>query len=407
MTRFIGIFLSFGMLAFACFSGNVVSHGQSGKEQTEESVLVPDSAIEVAGDVGHRAHTNHLIMNGEPAGGLGPGGGLTPAQLRSFYGLGAAGNFTGRGLIVIVEAFHYSTALNDFNTFSAQFGLPQETSLDPLAPTNQVFQVVYATGKQPSENCGWAQEAAAGIEWAHAMAPGAKIVLVEAASNRFDDLFDAVDLASTLSSPYTKQVSMGWGGHEFPQETAHDFHFFQTNFVVYFAASGNHGGKTTYPSTSPYVVAVGGTSVQTDGSGNFVDETGWKHSGGGLSQHESRPAYQDGTFGIVGESRGLPDISSVADPNTGLSVYVSMPCKKKSGWLVFGGTAVSSPCLAGMANLAAHNYFNSTGLLTHAYQSQSTQFIRDILIGKAGRFSCMSGWDFVTGVGSPQGTSGL
>jgi len=378
-----------------------VGHVKS-QERGQGSIHVPDSTIEDPSDRGLRAHTNHLIRLGEPEGGLGPGGGMTPAQLRSFYGLGSSG---GTGLVVIVDAFHYPTALNDFNFFSAQFGLPQETSTNPLAPTNTVFQVVYASGKQPRTNCGWSQEAALDIEWAHAMAPSAKIVLVEATSNSFANLFAAVDVASTLAG--AKQVSMSWGGSEFSGEASNDSHFLQTTGVVYFASSGDTGGTTIYPSASPYVVAAGGTSVQTNSSGAFVNETGWSGSGGGPSAFEPRPSYQSGIASIVGSARGIPDVSSDSDPNTGVSVYDTTRCQGLSGWLVFGGTSVASPCLAGMANLSGHSYSNSTGLLTNTYSKLGTSSFRDILTGTAGSFSCMAGWDFVTGVGSPQGTSGL
>jgi kumamolisin len=382
--------------------GHVKSQGRG-----QGKIDVPDSTIEDPSDKGLRAHTNHLIRpDGVREFGNGPNEALSPAQLRVAYGLGAAGQFQGRGLIVIVDAFHYSTALNDFNVFSQQFGLPQETSTDPLAPTNTVFQVVYANGKEPRKNCGWAQEAALGIQWAHAMAPGAKIVLVEAATNSFENLLAAVDVASALTSPYTKQVSMSWGGSEFSSEASNDFHFL-TNGVVYFAASGDTGGKTIYPSASPYVVAAGGTSIHTTSGGTFISESGWSGSGGGLSLYESRPSYQDGIFSIVGSKRGIPDVSAVADPNTGVAVYISTPCKGRSGWLALGGTGVSAPCLAGMANLAAHNYTNSLGLLTNIYGNLGTSNFRDIVTGTAGSFSCTTGWDFVTGVGSPQGTSGL
>src|SRR5260370_32708958 len=164
-----------------------VGHVKS-QERGQGSIHVPDSTIEDPSDRGLRAHTNHLIRLGEPEGGLGPGGGMTPAQLPSFYALGSSG---GSGLIVIVDAFHYPTALNDFNFFSAQFGLPQEPSTNPLAPTNTVFQVVYATGKQPRTNCGWSQEAALDIQWAHPIAPSAKIFLFQAARNRFPNRFPA------------------------------------------------------------------------------------------------------------------------------------------------------------------------------------------------------------------------
>lgn len=387
-------FLMIGIMVLS--TGRVRSQGEKG------FIHIPDSTIEGPLDRGLRAHTNHLIRLGQPEGGLGPGGGMTPAQIRSFYNQPSAG---GANVIAIVDAFHYPTALNDFNVFSAQFGLPKETSTDPLAPTNKVFQVVYASGSKPRSNCGWAQEAALDIEWAHAMAPSAKIVLVEAASNSFANLFGAVDVASTLAG--AKEVSMSWGGSEFSTEASNDFHFTQTSGVVFFASSGDTGGTTIYPSASPYVVAAGGTSVQTNGSGVFLSESGWSGSGGGPSIYESRPPYQSTIFNIVGPARGIPDISSDSDPNTGVSVFDSTRCQGLGGWLVFGGTSVASPCLAGMTNLAGHFYLNSTTELTNVYAGLGGPNYRDITSGSAGSFSCTTGWDFVTGVGTPQGTGGL
>jgi subtilase family serine protease len=327
---------------------------------------------------------------------------MTPAQIRSFYNLSSTG---GSGTVVIVDAFNYPTALSDFNFFSSQFGLPQETSTNPLASTNQVFQVVYASGSKPRTNAGWALEASLDIEWAHAMAPNAKIVLVEAATNSFADLFAAVDVASVI--PGAKQVSMSWGGSEFSSEASNDFHFLQGSGIVYFGSSGDTGGATIYPSASPYVVAAGGTRVNTNTTGSFVSETGWSGSGGGPSKYEVRPFYQNGISGIVGAARGIPDVSSDADPNTGVAVYDTTRYQGRSGWFVIGGTSVSSPCLAGMSNLSGHNYASSTDELTNIYGRLGTSSFRDILTGTAGSFSCTSGWDFVTGVGSPQGTSGL
>lgn len=363
-------------------------------------VLIPDSSIEGPSEIGLRAHTNHVIKTAPPEGGLGPNGGMTPAQLRSFYNMPSTG---GANTIVIVDAFDYPTALNDFNVFSAQFGLPQETSTNPLASTNTVFQVVYASGSKPRGNCGWAQEAALDIEWAHAMAPRAKIVLVEAATNSFANLFAAVDVASAIAG--AREVSMSWGGSEFSSEASNDFHFPSGNGIVYFASSGDTGGTTIYPSASPFVVAAGGTRVNTNSSGNFLSETGWSGSGGGPSKYEPKPSYQINA--VVGNARGIPDVSSDSDPNTGVAVYDSTRCQGLSGWLVFGGTSVASPCLAGMTNLSGHFYADSTTELTHIYGKLGTTSFRDIVSGSAGSFSCTVGWDFVTGVGSPQGTTGL
>lgn len=349
------------------------------------------------------AHTNHIVMFGPVRSGLGPGGGMTPAQMSSFYGL-SQDTGTGSDAIAIVDAYHYPTALGDFNTFATAFNLPVEASADPTGSSNQVFQVVYAGGKQPPIDGGWSQEAALDIEWAHATAPTAKVILVEAASNNFADMFAAVDVAARI--PGVREVSMSWSGGEFSTETLYDFHFTSSN-VVCFGASGDTGGLTQYPAASPYVVCVGGTSVATNSAGLFLSETGWGGSGGGASKFERKPVYQNRVFGTPSNRRGIPDVSSNADPNTGVAVYDSTPYGGLSGWMVFGGTSVACPCVAAMTNRAGHFYGGGAAQLTAMYKKIGTSGFRDITSGRADGFRCQIGWDFVTGIGSPVGPTGL
>jgi len=383
-------------------------------------VVVPDSTAERAEDIGIRAHTNHLIFaKGSPTPQATSPSGLSPATIRTVYSLPATvspGSGGGAGVIAIVDAFDYPTAQSDFDTFSGQFGLPLSTA-SVCNGANPCFVKVYATGTKPKSNCGWAQEAALDIEWAHAMAPYAQIVLVEAKSNSFSDMFFAVDKATQIvasggfGTPALKagEVSMSWGGSEFSSEASYDSHFTTSTGVVYFAASGDAGGKTIYPSASPDVVAAGGTSLHFDSSGNFTGETGWSGSGGGPSKYEPRPGYQNGIVAIVGAARGIPDFSFDADPYSGVSVYDSTSCQGLSGWLVFGGTSVASPSLSGIVNAAANFYSNSTNELNTIYSTYSTTYgtdYRDITSGTAGSFSATTGWDFVTGVGSDLGLIG-
>jgi len=319
----------------------------------------------------------------------------------------------GSKIIAIVDAFDYPTADNDFYVFSQQFGLPCTSG--GLASTGSCpdqFQKVYATGTQPSSNCGWAQEAALDIEWAHAMAPNAKIILVEAASNSFTDLLNAVDVASGIvtANGGSGEVSMSWGGSEFLGENLFDSHFQQTG-VVYFAASGDSGGHTLYPSVSPYVVSAGGTTVNRDGSGNFLGESAWSSGGGGPSNYELRPSYQNPVQNLVGSQRGTPDFSFDANPNTGVWVYDSTACGGLVGWLIFGGTSVSSPSLSGIVNLAGSFGQTSPAELGTIYSicgsgpssNCSSANFRDITSGRAGHLRAQTGWDFATGVGSNLG----
>lgn len=365
-------------------------------------LVVPDTTVEHPENVGKRAHTNHVILVRPNFTGTSPTG-ETPQSIEPVYNLPPAG---GTNVIAIVDAFDYPTAENDLNVFSQQFGLP------PCTSANGCFQKVYANGYQPRSNCGWAQEAALDIEWAHAMAPNARIILVEANSNSFLDLFRGVDVASTLVSPNgggLGEVSMSWGGSEFSGETSYDSHF-TTSGIVYFAASGDTGGATIYPGVSANVVSSGGTTLHRDSSGNFLSETGWSGSGGGPSAYEARPSYQDGIASIVGSQRGAPDFSFDADPNSGVSVYDSTRCQGLKGWMVFGGTSVASPSLAGIVNNAGHFALTSSAELSTIYTdyaspTYNTDF-RDITSGTAGGFNATTGWDFVTGVGSNQGLNG-
>jgi kumamolisin len=374
-----------------------LSLSQSDVAQSHAPILIPATSIEQAEDVGIRAHTNHLIRFEPDRGGTSPSG-LSPATLRSVYSLPSTG---GGGTIAIVDAFHYATAENDLSVFSTAFGLPQCTT------ANGCFKQVYASGSKPRANCGWAQEAALDIEWAHAMAPNAKIVLVEAATNSFANLFAAVDVATAqvTANGGHGQVSMSWSGSEFSTEASNDSHF-QNNNVIYFASSGDTGGVNGYPSVSPYVVSAGGTSVKLNANGSLNSETGWSGSGGGPSKYEPVPVWQSGLTNADPTHRSAPDFSFDADPNTGVSVYDSTSCQGLSGWLVFGGTSVSSPSLAGVVNLAGHNYTNTTQELTVIYSNIGSNDFRDIVSGTAGSFSCKSGYDFVTGVGSNLGTNG-
>ena len=342
------------------------------------------------------AHTNHLIYIG-PNRGNQPNapGGFSPAQIHTAYNIASTG---GSGTIVIVDAFNDPSALADFNTFAAQYGLPQETSTDVTASSNQVLQVVYASGRKPRNNTGWSQEEALDIEWAHAMAPNAKIVLVEAATNRNNDLYGADDLAASIAG--AQQCSNSWGGGESSSESGSDSHFNHAG-VVYLFSSGDTGGAREYPAASPNVVAVGGTSLFVDGSGNRTNETVWNGTGCGPSADEPRPSYQNGVSGVVGSARGIADVSAVADPNTGVSV------RWNGNWYIFGGTSVACPVVAGIVNAAGANRGSGVAENTFIYGGLGGANYFDVTSGSAGSFSARVGYDFPTGVGSPKGSGGF
>lgn len=386
------------------------------------NVVIPESSQVRAEDLGLRAHTNHVILAPEAAperpdlrepersdlrepeseplakSVVLPAWG-SPKALRSVYDLPSTG---GAGVIAVVDAYDYPTAQQDLNTFSAQFGLPECTV------ANGCFHQVYASGRKPQANCSWAQEEALDIEWAHAMAPNAKIVLVEAASNGSTDLAKAVDVASGIVNPSGHgfgEVSMSWGFSEFSGEKSLDAHF-QREGVVYIASTGDVGGARDYPAVSPYVVAAGGTSLHLNAQGQLAGESAWVDGGAGPSSYEGRPAYQTAIVEIVGGHRGTPDVSFDADPNSGAWVYDSTSCSGLSGWLMFGGTSLSSPSIAGIINLAGHFYSSTTLELDNLYSHLGTGDFRDITLGQAGTFKATKGWDYATGIGTSVGLIG-
>jgi subtilase family serine protease len=335
--------------------------------------------------------------------------GLIPSQIRHFYGFDSlsceSSNTCGSGQTIgIVDAFFDPNIENDLNTFDTQFGLPTCTT------SNGCFTVATPQGIQHTDR-GWALEVSLDVEWAHAIAPGAKILLVESATNSFANLFGAVDYASARAN----QVSMSWGGSEFSSEASNDFHF-QVTGVTFFASSGDSGHGIIYPSASPFVVSVGGTTLNLDRFGNFVSETAWSGSGGGISAFEKEPAYQT-NFPIpsTGGFRGNPDVSYDADPSSGVAVFDSLGDQGFKDWIQVGGTSVGSPnwaALNAIANAGRTSPLSSTSTTTPTnaaiYHIASTAYstnFRDITSGTNGSCGTLctasTGYDFVTGLGSP------
>jgi len=322
--------------------------------------------------------------------------GFSPAQIRQAYGISSA--FQGAGqVIAIVDAFDDPNIEADLNVFSKQFGLPACTT------ANGCFSKVYASGIKPKANAGWAQEITLDVEWAHAIAPRAKIMLVEAAS---DDsrLYDAIEVAI---KKHPSVISLSWGGAEFDSETTFDS-IFKNSPVPIVASSGDAGDGVIYPAASPYVLSVGGTTLNTDLKGNYIFETAWSGSGGGISQYESEPSYQRGLpLPQNGKGRGVPDVALNADPETGYSIYDS----SNGGWAVVGGTSASAPQWAALIAVAnserGSNLTDVHSILYNAANASSYKSLyHDITLGQNGPcgYYCdaQRGYDYVTGLGSLQ-----
>lgn len=392
-------------------------------------IIIPSSSVASPGDPGSSAHTNlRLLMpdtgplaidpNVQPNE-LPPVPGLffeTPASLACVYRLvknpkpGCNPDETtetatgGSGVIAIVDAFDDPNAAGDLAIFSSIFGLP---------PAD--LTVVFAAGTRPGldPTGGWELEESLDIEYAHAMAPGARIILVEAASNKGNDLLNAIVVAGNLvSANGGGEVTMSFAFGEFPQETQLDG-IFSAPGVVYLASSGDSAGAV-WPATSPNVVAAGGTSISRNPStGHFILENTWQDTGGGPSLFEARPHFQDRIAGIVGPARGTPDLSFDANPNSGVWVVDTNLFQGQPGGLFVGvgGTSLSSPALAGIINNAGKFLPSSQAENSEIYRhifSDRDDF-RDIFFGNCGfnvgNFA-VPGWDFCSGVGSSNGLGG-
>lgn len=315
--------------------------------------------------------------------------GLTPAKVKTAYGFSTSMTAGSGTTIAIVDAYDDPTAEADLATFSSEFGLPACTT------ANGCFTKVNQTGGStlPKANAGWALEISLDVQWAHAIAPGADILLVEAKSARYTDLLAAVDYASANAD----YVSNSWGSSEFANETNYDT-YFDTSGVSYFFSSGDAGLPAEYPSSSPNVISVGGTTLNVDSSGNFISESGWKYGGGGCSTYETKTSAQSPfSTSLCGTSRATPDVSLVADPATGVSVYDSTKYRGRSGWFIVGGTSASAPMWAGRS--AA-----SGALVNSAFVYGGSITYRDITTG-GNEAGCLTGFDLCSGRGSWTGST--
>jgi subtilase family serine protease len=332
--------------------------------------------------------------------------GYTPQQVRTAYSFGALSSPTttdlGQGqTIAIVDPFDSTTVFNDLTTFSEQFGLP--------LPTAQSFEKVYATGQQPAVDPDADVEIDLDVEWAHAMAPDAKIVLVEAASLLPSDLFVAVQYAARqVASDGGGAVSMSFGS---TGETYSDYVFDQIfesyPSVSFVASSGDILGVDSYPAMSPYVTSVGGTTLFLNSLGVRTSaELPWSQTGGGASALEPQPVYQQilGTPATTANgattiaARVGPDVAFLADPNTGVAVYNSSPNPLgDSGWQVVGGTSLSAPMFAATVALIdqARNAGGQPvigGNLNNAIYLLNTYFSGRDFTAISGGYNTQTGW---------------
>ena len=332
--------------------------------------------------------------------------GYGPADLQSAYGLATAAAANGGTQTVgIVDAYDDKTAEADLATYRSYYHLPACTT------ANGCFRKVNQSGVQgsyPTNNVGWATEISLDLDMVSAICPNCHILLVEATNNQSTSLYAGVDTAVRLGAT---EVSNSYGGAETSGDPAQNVHFNHPGVPITVSA-GDSGYGVQFPAASPYVTAVGGTTLTR--SGSSFTESVWKGTGSGCSKYETKPSWQTDTAGCA--HRTVADVAADADPNTGVAVYDSncsglnaLFGKCFSGWGQVGGTSASAPIIAGVYALAG----NGASVTYGSYPYAHTGALHDVVTGSngscSGSYLCTAkaGYDGPTGNGTPNTTAGF
>jgi len=332
--------------------------------------------------------------------------GYGPGDLQRAYGLGG---LKGRGrTVAIVDAFDDPKAEADLAVYRAAYGLP------PCTTANGCFRKVNQNGKAaplPASDFGWAEEISLDLDAVSAVCRTCHILLVEANGPNVGPLMAAVDTAVRLGAI---AVSNSYGGREDQSILRSDAHFNRRG-VTMAAASGDAGYGVQWPASSPFVTAVGGTSLHRAKNARGWTEKAWAGAGSGCSKFEPKPAWQRDR-GCA--NRSVADVSALADPQSGLGVYdtfnnclLALLCdgmiaagtaKGLNGWAQIGGTSLSTPIVAAIYALAGNHR-------KARYLYENRRDLHDVRTGSNGKCSVMYlctarvGYDGPTGLGTPRG----
>lgn len=333
----------------------------------------------------------NLNVTGTLNGLLGSVPGYHPADLQRAYNLPSSTAGYGR-TIGIVVAYDDPNAESDLSIYRSKFNLGACTS------ANGCFTKIASGGTLPATDQGWAQETSVDLDMASAICPHCKLLLVEAPSSSVADLMGGISAAvshgaSVVSNSYTALEQSAFASYDAQLQKA---------AIPIVAGAGDMGFGVGWPASSPYVIAVGGTSLKSNlFSSRGFTESVWGATGSGCSIFEQKPSWQnDGGCTM----RTVADIAAVADPNTGVAVYDTF-LSSGGGWLEYGGTSVATPIIAGVYALAGNAA--SIGGASSIYHNPQALF--DITSGSNGSCSpsylctAVRGYDGPSGLGSPNG----
>jgi subtilase family serine protease len=319
--------------------------------------------------------------------------GYGPGDLRGAYNLTSSGSAS--QTIAIVDAQDDPTAEADLATYRGNYGLPACTT------ANGCFRKVDQRGgtSLPAVDAGWALEISLDLDMASAICPNCHILLVEADSASFANLGAAVDEAATLGA---NTISNSYGGSELVGAISGSSSHYNHPGIAITASTGDSGFGVAFPATASTVTAVGGTTLNWNGTTRT--ETAWSGAGSGCSSFFSRPSGQ-ASAGTGCSRHAIADVSAVADPATGVAVYDSTPFNGQSGWFRVGGTSASSPIIAAVIALAGN-----ANTYTNSFPYSHTGSLNDVTSGSNGtcatsqQCTARAGWDGPTGLGTPNGT---
>lgn len=338
-----------------------------------------------------RCHA-HMVTDpsGQPLATSSPAG-YGPSDLRSAYNVTESGTST--TVIAIVDAYGYTNAETDLAVYRSHFGLP------PCTTANGCFKKVNQSGvpgNYPRANTGWSQETALDLDMASAMCPSCSLLLVEANNTSLQNLALAVNTAAAMGAHV---ISNSYGGSE--SKTSNYEPYYSYAGIAVTASSGDNGYGVEFPASSAHVTAVSGTSLVRSNNPRGWSEAVWSGAGSGCSTIYPKPSWQTDTSC---SKRTVADVAAVADPNTGVAVYGPFD-GHRSAWLVFGGTSVGAPLIAGL-------YGVNDGTVTYGsnpYNHKTSLY--DVTSGSngscGGSYLCtaVTGYDGPTGLGTPNGVN--
>jgi subtilase family serine protease len=378
-----------------------------------------------------------------------PINGLSPAQIRAAYELAplAAKGIDGSGqTIILVDSFGSPTIDADLAHFDSYFRLPAPPSLRVLQPAGPV--PAFSSGN--SNRVGWAQEATLDVEWAHVMAPGANIVLVETPTSENEGTTGFPQIVAAeryvLRHRIGQVISQSFAATEqtFPSVSSilsfrGAYQLAARDHVTVLAATGDTGATSdeynmkdlypsrvvSWPATDPLVTAVGGTQLSLRANGTrLAPDTAWDDSGGGTSIAFARPSYQNGVAAITGNARGVPDVAMDASCKSPVVMYASFYAAG-GRWSSECGTSLAAPLFAGIVALAdqyaGHGKAHGLGLINPAIYTMAARHEPGIVAVRTGGnsqtfvqdgrrysvpgFTAGPGYNLVTGVGTVDAAS--